>query len=54
MSIKEFRKALESLTEEERHELTMICMNHLDDMKYNTDLVTKYVKSIAISDTNED
>lgn len=47
MNYKEFRKALESLTDEERDILLKMYMDNLDELMNNVDLAILYAKKVA-------
>ena len=47
MSIKEFYKALESLTDEERDILIKAFMNNIDEIMNNVDSAIQYAKRVA-------
>ena len=47
MNYKEFSKALESLTDEERDILLKMFMDNLDELMNNVDLAILYAKKVA-------
>jgi hypothetical protein len=47
MNYKEFRKALESLTDEERQILLKAFMDNPDELMKNVDLAVLYAKKVA-------
>ena len=47
MNYKEFRKALESLTDEERDILLKMFMDNPDELMNNVDLAILYAKKVA-------
>lgn len=47
MNYNEFRKALESLTDEARDILTKAFMNHLDELMNDINSATLYAKKVA-------